>query len=141
METKTIYKITNPSREDWAAITHFIKEYKLDDTCMYANQFIVCREGETLLGFGRIKKHKDCDELSSLGVLPECRKKGIGKIVVNELIKRATQKLFLVTVIPDYFSKLGFEKTTQFPAVITAKQHDCKLVCGCELPTVMVYTK
>lgn len=141
MTTVTTFNITNPTTDDWINIRHLIKDYKLDDNDLSIDQFIVCKAGQQLLAFGRIKKHSDCDELSSLGVLTTYRNKSIGKTMVHELIKLTTKNIFIVTVIPDYFTKLGFEKVSQYPESMIAKQNVCKDICGCNSPTVMTYKK
>ena len=141
MTTVTTFNITNPTTNDWTDIQHLIEEYKLDDNDLSIDQFIVCKVEQKLLAFGRIKKHSDFDELSSLGVLTTYRNKGIGKIMVHELIKLITKNIFIVTVIPDYFTKLGFEKISQYPESMIAKQNDCKDTCVCGSPTVMTFKK
>lgn len=141
MTTVTNLNITNPATDDWTYILHLVKEYKLDDNDLSIDQFIVCKAGQELLAFGRIKKHSDYDELSSLGVLTSHRNKNIGRIMVHELIKLTTKNIFIVTVIPDYFAKLGFEITSEYPESMIAKLNDCKDTCGCNSPSVMTFKR
>jgi len=141
MTTESVFNVTIPTTIDWGIIKDLIKEYRLDDNNLSIDQFIIVKNEQTLLGFGRLKKHLDCDEVSSLGVLPQNRNKGVGKIIIEELVKQAAKNIYIVTIIPDYFVKLGFEKTCQFPASMMTKQNDCKDVCGCDSPTVMMLKK
>jgi hypothetical protein len=41
----------------------------LDDRDLHCHQFLVAKENNELVGFGRIRRHNGCDEFCSLGVL------------------------------------------------------------------------
>ena len=85
----------------------------------------MAKENKTLIGFGRIKKHKSCDEFCSLGVLEEKRFNGIGKMLIEARIKIATQPIYLVCINPDYFKKLGFIIVEKYPTEIAEKLNYC----------------
>ncbi len=78
-----------------------------------------------LIGFGRIRKHNGCDEFCSLGVLEEERFNGIAKELVLARIRIATQPIYLVCIIPEYFEKLGFTIVEEYPPEIVDKLHYC----------------
>ncbi len=141
MIRETSFQINSPGEADWKLIQPLIGEFKLDDQDLSIDQFIVCKKGQTLMGFVRIKKYPDCDELSSLGVLSEHRKKGIGTLLILELLKRSPGDVYIVTVVPHYFAKIGFEIINPFPSSLVQKQKECKLTCGSKLPSIMIYKK
>ena len=78
-----------------------------------------------MVGFGRIRKHQGCDEFCSLGVLEEKRFHGIAKALIFARIKTATQPIYLVCIIPDYFEKLGFKVVNDYPPEMADKLHYC----------------
>lgn len=64
--------------------------------------------------------------LSSVGVVPDHRGKGVAKAVLQNLFTAAKKDIYLYTLIPDFFKKFGFV-TAQAPEDITSKD-----VLGCE---------
>ena len=92
---------------------------------MHNHQFLVAKENDELVGFGRIRKHNGCDEFCSLGVLQTKRFKGIAKALILARIKIATQPIYLVCIIPDYFKTLGFVCVEEYPPEMANKLHYC----------------
>lgn len=88
-------------------------------------QFLVVKENNELIGFGRIRRHKGCDEFCSLGVLEKKRFNGIAKLLIEARIKIATQPIYLVCIIPNYFKKLGFVIVREYPDEIADKLNYC----------------
>jgi N-acetylglutamate synthase-like GNAT family acetyltransferase len=88
--------------------------------------FLLAFSGDALAGFVRMRKYSDCLELSTLGVLREYRKKGLGKKLVLALLdKFPGEKVFVTTVIPGFFLKCGFAKTENYPDSLTPKINFC----------------
>ena len=72
-------------------------------------QFIVAEQEQVVVGFGRIIQHVDFCELATLGVMKSEQRKGIGSALVRALIDKSdANPVLLVTVLPDYFRRLGF---------------------------------
>ena len=117
--------IQNASNDDFIIIKKLIQLYELDNRNMFPSQFLVAKKNIQLLGFGRIKKHKNCDELCSLGILRVNRNKGIARFLVETIINMATQPIYVVSVIPDFFHRLGFETVNVYPAEIAEKLNYC----------------
>lgn len=103
---------------------------------------MVAKDKEKLLGFARIRKHKGCDEFCSLGVIESKRFNGIAKELVLAKIKVATQPVYLVCIIPEFFEKLGFSIVSEYPDEIVDKLNYCtsELVVP-ETYVVMKYQK
>jgi len=82
--------------------------------------FIVCCDGDEVIGCVALVIYwKDLAEIRSLAVAVEHTKKGIGTRLVrqalNEAKKLGLPKVFTLTYVTDFFSKLGFkivEKST-----------------------------
>lgn len=120
--------ISIPSNSDFETIKILIEKFSLDNRNLSSSEFLVAKENNNVIGFGRIKKHKNCDEFCSLGVLEEKRLQGIGKMLVEARIKLATQPIYLVCITPDYFKKLGFIIVEKYPNEIKEKLNYCTSV-------------
>lgn len=119
-----------PNKADFILVRQYIDEFKLDDNDLDINQFIVVKENECMLGFGRIKNNEGYAELSSLGVLNFQRNRGIGKALVKYFLAMThPMPLYLVTIIPTYFEKLGFEIVEVYPPSINKKIESCLIRC------------
>lgn len=120
------FQIVSASHDDLSYIIQGIKELMLDDIDLKSEQFLVAKVGTKAIGFGRIKVYPDALELCSLGVLPEYRGLGIGRELVNELIKKANrQPVFVVCIIPDFFKRFGFKATPIYPDSLKPKINYC----------------
>ena len=82
--------------------------------------FIVCSDGDEVIGCVALVIYwKDLAEIRSLAVAVEHTKKGIGTRLVRQALNEAKNlglpKVFTLTYVTDFFSKLGFkivEKST-----------------------------
>ena len=92
---------------------------------MNCHQFLVAKKNDELIGFGRIRKHNGCDEFCSLGVLESKRFNGIAKLLIEARIKIATQPIYLVCIIPNYFEPLGFKTVEDYPPEMADKLNYC----------------
>ncbi len=118
-------RIEQARESDLETIKSYIAAFELDNRDLRYQQFLVAKENNALLGFARIRKHKGCDEFCSLGVLEENRFHGIARELTLAHIKQATQPLYLVCIIPEYFEKLGFKTVTEYPAEMEDKLQYC----------------
>jgi amino-acid N-acetyltransferase len=134
--------IRNPTSEEFQLICNYIRDFELDNRDLHQSQFIAAFRNKELVGFGRLRQHADCQELCSLGVITPLRRKGIGKAIVAELIKRASQPLYLVCIIPDFFAPFNFRITSAYPNAILNKLNYCTSeLCVPESYAVMKYNK
>lgn len=118
--------LSQASDRDFKLITHYVEKFELDGRDMNAAQFMVAKQQQHLLGFGRIRKHPDCDEYCTLGILEEHRSKGIGQLITKGIVAVATQPLFLVCIIPSYFEPFGFKMISEgIPEPVRAKLAYC----------------
>ena len=114
-----------PSKEEFLQIRNYIQQFELDDRNLKQEEFTAAFRENELVGFGRLRQHSDSIELCSLGVVAQHRRKGIGKSIVKELIKRAEKDIHLVCIIPEFFSPFGFKIREIFPASIQNKIDYC----------------
>jgi N-acetylglutamate synthase-like GNAT family acetyltransferase len=114
-----------PSEEDFQLICQYIQAFELDNRGLKREEFCAAFQEHQLLGFGRLRQHPDCIELCSLGVIPAYRNKGIGKAITETLIKQQLQPIYLVCIIPHFFTPFGFKEVTVYPASIGQKLDYC----------------
>lgn len=124
IDIKTI-TINKPTASDFDVIIKAIEDFDLDNRDLDLNQFVVAKQNDVLLGFGRIRKHNGCDEFCSLGVLKEKRFNGVAKLLIEARIKLATQPIYLVCITPKYFESFGFIIVDEFPEEMTDKLNYC----------------
>lgn len=124
--------------EDFPVIQAAIQEMELDDRDLQVSQFLVARSDKDLLGFGRIRRHRDCDEYCSLGVLPQYRSQAVAKAITHAIIRVSTQPLYLVCILPAYFEPLGFQIVDRFPAAMQGKLDYCNEALAVPEPYVVM---
>lgn len=131
--TKTI-QIVPASQGDMPQIIHGIKQLMLDDIDLKREQFAVAKHNDSIIGFGRIRNYPDALEICSVGVLQEERNRGVGDLLVQELIKRAKgAPIYVVCIIPEFFKRFGFKETAVYPDSLKPKLEYCKgTLGGCE---------
>ena len=115
----------SPSDADFQQVRQYIQAFELDDRELKKEEFCVAKTTEQVLGFGRLRQHDDCTELCSLGVIESHRHLGIGTAVTEALIKKATGSIYLVCIIPEFFTALGFQVMKDYPASIQQKLDYC----------------
>jgi len=79
--------------------------------------FLVAEDDGRFLGCGALATlTDDLAELRSLAVVPEAAGQGVGKAIVEACIARARergqQRVFALTLVPDFFTKCGFTLTS-----------------------------
>lgn len=110
---------------DFAEVEKLIELLQLDNNDLNYNQFLVAKYQDKIIGFGRLRNYSSSNELCSLGVVEPHRFKGVGTELAKSLIKRSNKPLFVVTIIPSFFNRLGFIETSTFPVEIGQKISYC----------------
>ncbi len=115
-----------PNETEFNQVCSFIAAFELDNRELKQEQFIIALREKILVGFGRLRKHNDCTELCSLGVVTNYRRQGIGKALVKALIQQEKPNLYLVCIIPNFFIPIGFKTISEnIPDSITDKIDYC----------------
>jgi N-acetylglutamate synthase-like GNAT family acetyltransferase len=112
-------------RELFNDVKKYIHEFELDDRCLDISEFITLSKDSRLLAFGRIREYESCAELCSVGVIEEARNLGLAQKLINSLSKLTAQPLYLVSILPDFFEKFGFQICQDYPAEIKNKLEYC----------------
>ncbi len=131
-----------PSEEEFSKIRNYIREFELDNRSLKQEEFTAAFRDKELVGFGRLRRHPDCTELCSLGVVTPHRRQGIGKAIVAQLLQRSKTPIHLVCIIPEFFTPFGFQVLDTFPTSIQDKLDYCTSELTVPEPYVaMLYSK
>jgi N-acetylglutamate synthase-like GNAT family acetyltransferase len=124
LQNANIY-ITKAIEQDFDFIKQHIQLFDLDNRDLQFQQFVVAKLHEDIVGFGRIRKHKGCDEFCSLGIIEPYRNQGIAEALILARIELSTQPIYLVCIIPEFFEPLGFTTVSEYPPEILDKLNYC----------------
>src|SRR3990170_5188803 len=118
------HTITPATGDDLFFIRDSVARLRLDAERLEPEQFIVVRRegGDGIVAFGRIKPYQKTHELGSVAVVEEERGRGLGALIVQQLISRFPQdEVYITTDLPEYFEKLGFLRTDILPRELEDK--------------------
>jgi N-acetylglutamate synthase-like GNAT family acetyltransferase len=84
-----------------------------------------------IIGWGQILEHLVQGlyvyELAYLQIIPKYRKSGYGRILARYMVyHHSAREIFLTTIQPEYFHKLGFQETTTYPFKLDHQTIDCQ---------------
>ncbi len=119
------FEIKECTAQQLEKVKQYISQFELDDRSLHHSQFLVALQNNAIIGFGRIREHEECSELCSLGVIHPERNKGVGCALTKALIAKAKQPLYLVCIIPEFFTPLGFKVCAKYPAPLQEKLNYC----------------
>lgn len=114
-----------PDTKEFEQIKQLVEELWLDNETMQPEQFRVLSDDGKVIAFGRLREYADTTELCSMGVAKEFQKKGLGGEMVNHLLGIAGRDVYVVTVEPDFFAKMGFHKVSSYPDSLKHKVEVC----------------
>lgn len=130
-------KIRKAVPGDRARVAAFARKHGMDYPGMERDEFLLAEDGGRLGGIVALRKHADCLELCSLCVDEAERRTGLGRLLVEELVRTAGGTVHLATIIPGFFEKCGFARATDVPGGMKKGAAWCE---GCDksLCTVMI---
>ncbi len=114
-------QILESSPSDAPEILSFLKEMELFYPGQSMDHFLIYRDPTTKKILGAVQRQiyqrqgEEADLLVSLGVLPEFEGRGLGSSLVRKFLEKSTKDVYLYTVIPDYFYRLGFKDSSDIP--------------------------
>jgi N-acetylglutamate synthase-like GNAT family acetyltransferase len=114
-----------PDEQEFEQVRQLVKDFWLDNENMQPEQFQVLSDHGKVVAFGRLKEHSDATELCTMGVAKDFEGKGFGDKIVKHLQSIAKRDIYLVTVIPDFFKKTGFEHVQTYPDSLRKKIERC----------------
>lgn len=124
-------------REDLSRVRELAEGLGLDYPGMEDDAFWIAEDNGRIVGVCGLKRHPNCHELCALGVEEGVRGRGIGRELAKALLREVKGDIYLATVIPGFFERMGFSRTSEFPRSM-AKGGDWCEGCDRALCTVMV---
>jgi N-acetylglutamate synthase-like GNAT family acetyltransferase len=122
---------------DRRRVDAFVGKHAMDYTGTERDEFLLAEDDGRLAGVVALRKHPDCLELCALCVDPADRGAGVGRLLVEGLVRMAGGTVYLATVIPRFFEKCGFVRTLAVPGGMKKDAAWCE---GCDktLCTIMI---
>ena len=112
---------------------------KRNDIIRGIQTFAVCVKDSQVMGCACLYVYDSgLAEIRSLGVSPVVQRQGQGRAIVNYLLKRAAKmfikRVFVLTRSPEFFSKVGFQKTVieALPEKILKDCENCPKRATCD---------
>ncbi len=99
--------------EDAGTIRRIIILVQINPTGLSWRRFVVAVDGKaTIIGCGQVKPHKDGSlELASIAVLPEWRRRGVARQVIERLLEQYPGRVYLRcrSSLEPLYRKFGFQ--------------------------------
>ncbi len=114
--------VRNPGKENLGQALGLARDLGLGYPGMEADKLWIAEDEGRIVGVVALRSHPDCLELCSLGVDPGHRNRGLGRALVEAVMKHAPGDVHLGTVIPGYFERLGFHITAAVPKSFLKKR-------------------
>jgi N-acetylglutamate synthase-like GNAT family acetyltransferase len=89
--------------------------------------FWVAEDGSGIVAAAELKDFRDCSLLSCVGVRQDLQRLGIGRILVEEVVRHAHHDIYLYTLVPGFFRRAGFTDAQLIPADLPPRS-----IYGCE---------
>ena len=98
--------------------------------------------GLEIIGWAQILKHsQNLFELGFVEILPKYRGKGYGrKLIQFALYEHSAAQIYALTIIPEFFEKLGFVRSKTYPSFVDHSCPEC-LACDPARCTALTFTK
>jgi N-acetylglutamate synthase-like GNAT family acetyltransferase len=106
-----IPRIRPATEVDQAEISRIVRSSNINPFGLRWPRFLVAEERGRIIGTGQVKQHGDGSrELASIAVIPEYRGRGIATAVVNALLARESDVLYLTCrrQMEPFYNRFGF---------------------------------
>ena len=104
------------SCEDAKEIRQLIYNESLHPIGLDWSNFLVVKRKGAIIACGQLRSHGNINELSSLVVVPLCRREGIGKYLAKRLIEQSNTSIYLSgkVELESFYLSLGFNQVSWF---------------------------
>ncbi len=121
-------KIRLAKSEEKSLIAELERKLDLEIPSLRPDETWVIEEKGELVGLARITDLGPAYFLSSVGLLPEKRGRGLARQLLQAVLKKRDKDVYLYTIIPEFFFHFGFQKVDP-PAFLPSRSIlDCQ---GC----------
>ncbi|MBN2058395.1 MAG: GNAT family N-acetyltransferase [Candidatus Saganbacteria bacterium] len=119
-------KIRKARPEDEAAVLELLRELDLYYNGLRFSGFRVAEDSGRIVGIVQLEPGLDHIFLSSLGISQDRQEQGLASALLNELLPKQDQDIYLYTIIPDFFKKFGFEPVIPQVSLPSKARYDCQ---------------
>ncbi len=119
---------------DYEQILQILKDRELEYPSLNLDNFWIAEDGNIIVSITRFEDIGNCYFISSVGTKKDFEGKGLASKLIKK-ISNQQKDVYLYTIIPDFFEKLGF-KTVKTPPFLPRREvfncKDCSPnVCVC----------
>ena len=100
---------------DFTSISGLLADLELEYPAMDFNCFYVAEKNGETVATAELKELEDCCLLSCVGVREDLQGTGIGRDFTLEVLRDASKDVYLYTLVPGFFKKLGFIEALTLP--------------------------
>jgi N-acetylglutamate synthase-like GNAT family acetyltransferase len=107
-------------------IVDLLKNLELDYPGRDLTCFFVGESGGAIVAVAELKDLGDLCLLSCVGVSEQLQGTGLGRTLVNQVLRDIRKDVYLYTLVPGFFRKAGFEDALSLPTSLPPR-----LIYGC----------
>ncbi len=121
-----MYTVRKAGREDGEAIRSILSEMELSHGSISIDDLWVGERGGEIVAVAQLQDVGGAQIVSSLGVRPPHRKRGVASALIGEMLGAAKEDVYLFTLIPGFFRRLGFTEADPPPKIAEYRTNfDC----------------
>jgi N-acetylglutamate synthase-like GNAT family acetyltransferase len=113
--TRSRLRVRRAHAADHATILELTGALELTYPAMDLPCFWVAELDGVTVGVAELKDLESCSLLSCVGVREELQGRGIGRELVDRVVREALHPVYLYTLVPDFFRKAGFRDPSALP--------------------------
>jgi N-acetylglutamate synthase-like GNAT family acetyltransferase len=114
-------------QDDHAAVLALLRDLELDYPARDLARFHVAERGGEIVGVAELKASDGIGLLSCVGVREDLQGQGIGREIVARVLVGVGIDVYLYTLVPGFFAKLGFVDDPAPPQRLPPRRiHGCE---------------
>jgi len=120
--------IRGAQKKDFDAIRTIIMELDLAYPSQSLDSFLVLEDKDRIIGIANLEEFDGFYFLSSVGVVEGFQRRGLASSFIRDLLKGLKKDVYLYTVIPGFFERLGFTavaRRSDLPLKMTFSCKEC----------------
>ena len=119
-------KIRPAATKDEEAVVKILKDQDIYYSALAFKDFFVAEDEGTVVGCAQLEERPDFFYLGSVGVSPSYAHKGIASKLLNRILKDLKKDIYIYTIIPDFFTKFGFEPASPRKDLPSKDRYECE---------------
>lgn len=126
---------------EWGEIKEIIRDLDLDHPRLSCENFWVAEADRRIAGIAHLEMCGEGLYLSSVGVSKEKRGLGIARSLMEKILEDTEGRVFVYTIIPDFFRRFGFVEARPPPGIPPREIYNCRSTCDANRCVCMVKAK